>query len=117
MLNKKILLTVAGAAGAFASGALISDFAMKKGVHKKANPTELVLGISGLVAAASVMAYAYLAGAEEEPEYDDMLTDEDIALMDANISEVLGASVEPTEKPLPLRSIEVDDEATIEDFI
>lgn len=116
-MNKKILLTIAGAATAFASGTLISDYALRKGVHKRANPTELILGISGLVSSAAVLAYAYLAATEEKDDYEDMLNDEDIALMDANISEVLGASVEHTEKPLSLRLIEVDDEATIEDFI
>ena len=117
MLNKKSLLTIAGAAGAVASSALIADFILRKNTQKKTNATELVLGISGLTASASVIAYAHLSKIEEESEYEDMLTEEDIALMDANISEVLGASVEQSVKPLQLRDIEVDDEATIEDFI
>ncbi|MBE6589364.1 MAG: hypothetical protein E7643_04225 [Ruminococcaceae bacterium] len=117
MLNKKTLLTIAGAAGAVASGTVIADFIVRKASRKNSNATELVLGIAGLVASASVIAYAHLSKAEEETEYEDMLTEEDIALMDANISEVLGASAEQSVKPAPLNRIEVDEEATIEDFI
>ena len=117
MPSKKHLLHIAATASVFAAGALISDFSVKKGVHKKASPAELILGISGLVISSSLFAYAYLSREEEEPEYEDMLNDEDIALMDSNIAEVLGSSVEQTEKPLALRDVEIDDEATIEDFI
>ena len=116
MPNKKNLLTIAGVASALASGTLLADFIVRKSTHKRANATELVLGITGLVASASVIAYAHLSKESEEVEYEDMLTDEDIALMDANISEVLGASVDQTTKPR-LRNIEIDEEATIEDFI
>ena len=117
MLNKKSLLTIAGAAGAVASSALIADFILRKNTQKKTNATELVLGISGLTASASVIAYAHLSKIEEESEYEDMLTEEDIALMDANISEVLGSSEERPVKAEKPSGIEVDEDATIEDFI
>ena len=118
MANKKALLTVAGVAGAVASGAVIADFIIRKSSHKKTNAAELIFGISGLTASASAIAYARLSASEDASDYEEMLSEEDIALMDANISEVLGTSAEqPATKTLQLRDIEVDEEATIEDFI
>jgi hypothetical protein len=114
MLNKKSLLTVLGAAGAIASGAAIVDFIAKKANRRSGGGLGLSLGLTGLVASTALLLYAQTSPIGEE-EYEDMLSDEDIALMDANISEVLGSSEDRAEKKPS--GIEVDEDTTIEDFI
>jgi len=117
MLDKKTLLTILGAAGAVASGAAIVDFIGKKATRRQGGALELALGITGLAASASVLLYAQTTPIGDEEDYEDMLTDEDIALMDANISEVLGSSEDRPVKAEKPSGIEVDEDATIEDFI
>ncbi len=117
MLDKKTLLTILGTAGAVASGAAIVDFIGKKASRRAGGGIELALGLTGLAASTSLILYAQTSPIGEEEEYEDMLSDEDIALMDANISEVLGSSEErPAKKETP-SGIEVDEDASIEDFI
>lgn len=117
MLDKRTLLTVLGTAGAVASGAAIVDFIAKKASRRSGGGIELALGLTGLVASASLFLYAQTSPIGDVEEYEDMLSDEDIALMDANISEVLGSSeAHPQKKEAPT-GIEVDEDASIEDFI
>ena len=117
MLDKKSLLTILGAAGALASAAAVADFIVKKAMRRPCGILEPALGLTGLAASTAVVLYAQTSPIGEEEEYENMLSDDDIALMDANISEVLGSSEDrPTEKK-PICGIEVDEDATIEDFI
>ena len=117
MLSKKFMLTLAGAAGAIASGIAIADAIVEKTSHRKNADLLLAGGITGLVASSALIAFAQLTQEEEEQEYEDMLSDEDIALMDTNISEVLSNSAEQPATTDTLQAIEVDEEASIEDFI
>ena len=117
MLNKKSLLTILGAAGAIASGAALVDFAAKKASKRSGGGLELALALTGLAASTSLILYAQTTPIGEEQEYEDMLSDEDIALMDANISEVLGSSEEHPASAEKSSDIEIDEDASIEDFI
>ena len=116
MLDKKKLLTILGCAGAVASGAAIVDFIAKKATRRSCGALEPALGIVGLAASTAVILYAQTSPIGDE-EYEDMLSDEDIALMDANICEVLGSSEERPAKSEKCSGIEIDEDATIEDFI
>lgn len=117
MLDKKALLTILGAAGAVASGAAIVDFIGKKVSRRPGGALELALGVTGLAASVSVFLYAQTSPIGNEEDYEDMLSEDDIALMDENISEVLGKSEERPVKQERPTGIEVDEDTTIDDFI
>lgn len=120
MLPKKVLLSMAGSAAAIASTVAIVDYINRRIIcnktHQQPYVSQLTLGVVGLVAGTALTVWSQMK-AEEKEVIVDVLTDEDIAMMDDNISEVLGASAEPSEKPEKLRQIEVDEDATIEDFM
>ena len=113
----KLLLTVAGAATLLISTAVLIDYAARKASHKKACSGELLVGIAGAAAGAAVALYAQKTAEKKDLLIEDMLDEEDLALMNENISEVLGAGAEHTQKPEKLRTIEIDEETSIEDFI
>ena len=109
---KKFIVSMAGAATVLVSAVALICYA-----NRKAKNAALALGITGTLAG---VALTVLSEKMEQPKdlvIDDMLTDDDVALMHENISEVLGSSPEHTEKPKQLRKIEVDEDATIEDFM
>lgn len=113
----KLILTVAGAATMLVSAIVLVDYASRKAAKKKASAGELVVGLVGAAAGAAVTVYAQKADQKKELLIEDMLDAEDIALMHENISEVLGTGAEHTKKPEQLRTIEVDEDTSIEDFI
>ena len=117
MLDKRSLLTILGTAGAIASSAAIVDFIVKKASRRTGGAIELALGLTGLAASTSVILYAQTSPIGAEEDYEDMLSEEDIALMDANISEVLGSSEDHPVQRATVSDIEVDEDASIEDFI
>ena len=117
MLPKKTLLSMAGAVAAIASTVVVVDYINRKVVRQKPYGAQLVAGILGLAAGTALTVFAQMKMQDETNVIVDVLTDEDIAMMDENISEVLGTSAEHTEKPEQLRKIEVDEDATIEDFM
>ena len=120
MLPKKVLLSMAGSAVAIASTVALVDYINRRITCKaQGQPylSQLATGVIGLVAGTALTVWAQMK-VEDEPEVlVDVLSDEDIAMMDDNISEVLGTSKETSEKPTRLRKIEVDEDATIEDFM
>ena len=113
----KLILTVAGAATLLISTVVLIDYAARKASNKKANAGELLVGIAGAAAGAAVALYAQKSSDKKDLVIEDMLDEEDLALMQENISEVLGAATEHSQKPEKLRTIEVDEETSIEDFI
>lgn len=117
MLPKKVLFSMAGAVTAIASTVVVVDYINRKVVRKEPYGAQLAAGLLGLAAGTALTVWAQLKMQDEENVIVNVLTDEDIALMDENISEVLGSSAEHTEKPAQLRKIEVDEDATIEDFM
>ena len=113
----KLVLSIAGAATVLVSAIALIDYASRKSAQKKACTGELVAGIVGAVAGTAVAVYAHKSAEKKDIVIEDILDDEDIALMNANISEVLGTGAEHSKKPEKLRTIEVDEETSIEDFI
>ena len=120
MLPKKVLLSMAGSVAAVASTVAIVDYINRRisgKSHQQPYVTQLTLGVLGLVAGTALTVWSQMKAEDEQDVIVDVLTDEDIAMMDDNISEVLGTSAEAVETPEKLRQIEVDEDATIEDFM
>ncbi len=118
---KKFALSMAGAATVLASAAILIDYGHRKSRCAEASPAKLTAGIIGAVAGFALAVLGDINLPERrligDLDLADMLDEDDIALMDENISEVLGASAEQVAKPEKRRTIELDEEATIEDFI
>ena len=118
---KKFILSMAGAATFLASAAILIDFGHRQSKNAFAHPLELTAGILGSIAGFGLAVLAEVDLPKKkligDLDLEDMLDEEDIALMNENISDVLGASAEQTVKPEALRKIELDEDASIEDFI
>ena len=98
------------------STAALTLFAVKKTKIGKAYASLFLAGMTGLVVGA-VLATQPARIANKSLTVDDLLDDADTDLMQVNISEILGNAADRGTAPQKLRHIEVDEEATIEDFI
>ena len=109
---------LAGAAVAAVSAALVVDYAVRKKREKSVYAGLLIAGIAGLIGSA-VLAYQPEKQAKAQLTVTDMLDDEDVTLVRENISEVLGdaSASEGDANEVLCSSIEVDEDATVEDFI
>lgn len=117
MNKERLIYTVAGAAVAATSAALIVGYAVCKTQKKAACAGLLVAGMAGFAIGAA-LAYKPELDARRGLTVDELLNEGDMELVKQNISEVLGVSVEQTEEQrAPRRRIELDEEATIEDFL
>ena len=117
MNKERLFYTVAGAAVAATSAALIVGYHVCKAKQKAACAGLLVAGIAGMVVGAA-LAYKPEADARKRLAVEDLFEDDDVELVNRNISEVLGGSADHGEpNRAPMRQIELDEEATIEDFI
>lgn len=116
MNKERLLYTVAGAAVALTSVALIAGYSVRK-AKKKGGVGLLVAGLAGMAVGAA-LAYKPELDAKRGLTVDELFNDGDMELMQQNISEVLGVSAEQAEvQRAPRREIELDEEATIEDFL
>ena len=114
----KFIISLAGAATVLVSAIALIDYGNRKAKCKPAPGAELALGLIGAAAGAAIA----LLAEKELPKHDllveDMLDEEELALMQGNIAEVLGYSADHHhEAAAKLRTIEVDEETSIEDFI
>lgn len=107
---------LAGAALAVASTASIVTYAVQKSKNQKSNVGLLIAGIAGL-AGSAFLATQPARDAQKKLTVEDLLDDEDTKLMQTNISEIFGNAAESEEAHQEIRQIELDEEATIEDFI
>ncbi len=118
---KKFIMSMAGAATVLASAAILIDYGHRKSKNAAAHPAELAAGILGALAGVALAVLSEVELPKRKTISDlnlcDMLDEDDIALMNQNISDVLGASAEQVAKPEKLRHIELDEDATIEDFM
>ncbi len=120
---KKFILSMAGAASLLASASILIDYGTRKALGKDAHPVELTAGIASAVAGATlaVLGEVNLPKRKKKAKADEelvvLLSEEDLALLEENVAEVLDGESEeaPAEEPAP--AIELDEEATIEDFI
>ena len=113
--NKNVNYYLAGAALAIVSTTFVVSFAVKKAQKGKAYAGLLLAGLAGYIISAAVTTEPVREVAKKL-EVEDLLDDADTDLMEANISEILGNSADRGAAPRKLRQIEVDEEASIEDF-
>lgn len=106
----------AGAAFTALSTVAFTFFAFKKAKKEKAYASLLLAGVAGL-AVGAMLASKPTRIATDHLAAEDLLDDADTDLMQANISEVLGNAADRGTAPQKLRQIELDEEATIEDFM
>ena len=120
-LDSKKVLLLTGAAVAVGSLIAIADYADRKRRDRAAHPVELVAGIAGLLVGAVLATEPRRRENRERVLVDDMFTDEDAALADEQIRETLNREDDGAAEAVPpadrLRTIEVDNETSIEDFI
>ena len=101
-LNKKLAYSIAGAAVAAVSTAMIVDYACRKAKEKTAYTAILVAGIAGLAAGTALgtlavkEAKAAKKAAEAEAEAD-LLDDCEVEMIEDNIAEVLGGADDEVE--------------------
>ena len=102
---KKFIISMAGAATVLASAVAFIDYANRRSKNNDRFVGELVFGIVGSLAG---VALAVLSEKLEQPKelvLEDMISDDDVALMHENISEVLGASAEHADTKKALRTV------------
>ncbi|MBQ9759734.1 MAG: hypothetical protein IJW16_00135 [Clostridia bacterium] len=114
MKNKDYYLT--GAAIALASTAALAVYAVKKAKTGTAATGLLLAGLAGY-AIGAIAATEPARTATRRLAVEDLLDDADTELMQTNISEIFGNAADRGAAPQKLRQIELDEEATIEDFI
>ena len=101
-LNKKLAYSIAGAAVAAVSTAMIVDYACRKAKEKTAYTAILVAGIAGIAAGTALgtlavkEAKAAKKAAEAEAEAD-LLDDCEVEMIEDNIAEVLGGADDEAE--------------------
>ena len=105
-----------GATIALASTAAIVSYAVKKAKQEKACVGLLLAGLAGMVGSVLVTAKP-ARDAVKGLTVENLLDENDTDLMQMNISEILGNAADRGKTPEKLRHIELDEEATIEDFI
>ena len=116
-LNSKTIFTLAGAAVMIGSVITIVDYAERRRKAKVSHAAELIAGIAG-VAIGVALAAEPDRRTRRRVVVDDMFTDEDAELANEQIRETLNNGVDRGSQPTDhLRTIEVDSETSIEDFI
>lgn len=109
-LNKKLAYSIAGAAIAAVSTAMIVDYACRKAKEKTAYTAILVAGLAGLAAgtALGTLAVKEAKAAKKAAlcEDDGLLEDCEVEMIEDNIAEVLGGADE--EEPVEAEVIEAE---------
>lgn len=117
MENKNNLFTMLGAAVLFSSIATVLDYSIRKKKSKTSHAAELIAGAAGLVLGAALIAEP-TQKARRALAKTDLIDDESAAETEQQIQEDMNLSVDRgPASAAPVRTIEVDDETSIEDFI
>ena len=117
MENKNNLFTILGAAVLFSSLATVVDYSVRKKRSKTSHAGELIAGAAGLILGAVLIAEP-TQQARRALAKTDLIDDESAAETEQQIREEMNLSVDRGSQPAPpARTIEVDNEASIEDFI
>ena len=115
--NKSSLFTLVGAAVLFSSLVTVVDYPVRKKRAKTSYAAELIAGTAGLILGAVLVAEP-TQQARRALAKTDLLDDESAAETEQQIKEDMNLSVDRGTQPsTPVRTIEVDDETSIEDFI
>ncbi len=116
-MNSKTIANIAAAVVTVGSVIAVADFAERKRKGKNAHSAELILGISGLLLGSTLTVIANKP-ARHKIIVEDMFDDEDVQLINEQIRETLDFSPErDAAKRDHVRTIELDEETSIEDFI
>ncbi len=113
---KKLVCSLTSALLTASSVALIVDYSVRKKKEQTAHPAKLIGGILGLAAGAMV-SYLPDHAANKKLPVEQLIDETEEETMNQNIAEVLGSRSEQPSKKAPPRTIELDDETSIEDFI
>ena len=111
-LNKKLAYSIAGAAVAAVSTAMIVDFACRKAKEKTAYTAILIAGIAGIAAGTALGALAVkeakAAKKATEAEVEaDLLDDCEVEMIEDNIAEVLGGA-DDTAETVEVETVEAE---------
>ena len=116
--DQKLVLTVAGAAVIASSVITIVDYVERKRRDKASHVTELLIGMAGVAIGAALASEPRRQDDRKKLIVENMFDDEDIALANAQIRETLNNGVDRGEPvAAPKRTVEVDEDTSIEDFI
>ncbi len=89
-MNTNNLLKIGGSALSLLSAMTLAGYAVS-GKRKAVSPSLPILCTAGLVTGTAMIVYSHLAAKKNEPTpEEDLMDDEDIALIRQNINEVLG---------------------------
>lgn len=113
---KKRNFYLAGAALALASTASVMTYAVKKATKEKACIGLLLAGLAGFALSGAIVATPTIQ-ATRNLTVENLLDEADTDLMQVNISEILGNAADRGTESEKFQTIEVDEEATIEDFM
>ena len=115
--NKSSLFTLVGAAVLFSSLVTVVDYSVRKKRAKTSYAAELIAGAAGLILGAVLVAEP-TQQARRALAKTDLIDDESAAETEQQIKEDMNLSDDRGTHPsTPVRTIEVDDETSIEDFI
>lgn len=117
MENNKNMFTLIGAAVLFSSFATVVDYSVRKKRTSTSHAAELVAGVAGLILGSALVAEP-TQQARRALAKTDLIDDESAAETEKQIQEDMNLAVDRGSQPAaPVRTIEVDDETSIEDFI
>lgn len=115
--NKSNLFTMIGAVVLFSSLVTVVDYSVRKKRSKTSHAAELIAGTAGLILGAVLVAEP-TQQARRALAKTDLIDDESAAETEQQIREDMNLSVDRgSHSTAPVRTIEVDDETSIEDFI
>ncbi|MBE6632935.1 MAG: DUF308 domain-containing protein [Ruminococcaceae bacterium] len=116
--DQKVVLTVAGALVIAGSVITVADYIERKRKDKVSRVGELIAGLAGVAIGALLASEPKRQETRKKLIVEDMFTEEDIAIADEQIRETLGNGADRGEPvAAPQRTVEVDDETSVEDFI
>lgn len=114
---KNLAYSVAGAAVGIVSAILLTDYSLRKKQDRPAYTGVLLASVAGLIAGAAI---AYQPEREAKKcltVQENLLDENEISRVKESANEVLGHSADRGTAPENLRTIEVDEETSIEDFL
>ena len=115
--NEKLLFAIAGGALITASFVPMVAYLSRRKEDQHTGVGMLLGAVAGLTAGI-LLAYEPERRARRRVVVDQMFDDDDVTLADSRINNVLNRSEERASKPESLRrEIDVDEEASVEDFI
>ncbi len=115
--KKRIVYAATGVAVAVGSAIAVADYLDRVRRKKSATVAELIAGVAGL-AAGIVIATEPKREEKRAVVIEDLFDEDELRLIYQQINETLNVHVDGEATiPAPRRTIEVDDDTTIEDFI